>query len=718
MLNTFSNIPIKIKLPAIIVGSALILAIVMGVSNYFQASNSQEQSIDEGLIAVVEGRKAAFKDYLSSIEQDMRTLSQSDTVITAIADFGAAWATIDGDKAKTLQKLYIEDNPHPLGEKHKLDGAANDSSDYTRVHTIYHPWLRTFLEERGYYDIFLFDLDGNLIYTVFKELDYATNLNTGQWKDTDLGNAFRAGTAAGAPGTLSFFDFKPYAPSNDAPASFISTPVFGKDSKKIGVLVFQMPIDNINATMGITAGLGETGESYIVGEDLLMRSNSRFSKESTILKQKVDSETVKLALQGKSGVQRTIDYRGVEILSAYVPFEFNGAKWALLAEKDASEAMAPIVSMRNMMVLIAGGALLLIGLFGYLVSRGISGPIARLTDTMHALAGGNNDVEVIGGERGDELGAMAKAVEVFKENAIERVRLEAEQAEAQKLREQRAATVNDLITNFDNQVNQALGVVSSAATEMQGTAQSMSQIAEATSEQSTAVAAASEQATVNVETVASAAEEMSSSVQEIARQVQESSAITTSALGETEKATTEVRGLVEASQRIGEIVNLINDIASQTNLLALNATIEAARAGEAGKGFAVVASEVKNLATQTGKATEEIAAQVTGIQQATNSAVTVIEGVNGTVGQINEIASAISAAVEEQGAATEEIARNVQEASRGTQDVNSNISKVTEGANETGAAAQQVNTASEELSQQATGLTDQVKIFLDKVRAA
>ncbi|MDX9861522.1 MAG: nitrate- and nitrite sensing domain-containing protein [Rhodospirillales bacterium] len=355
----------------------------------------------------------------------------------------------------------------------------------------------------------------------------------------------------------------------------------------------------------------------------------------------------------------------------------------------------------------------------FFIARGIVKPIAGMTSVMGRLADGNLAIDVPNRDRGDEIGHMAEAVQVFKDNAIKVRELETEQkAMARRAEEEKRATLNRLADHFESSVGGVVDQVSSAATELEASSEAMSATAGQTTRQSTAVAVASEQASANVETVASAAEELSSSIAEISRQVAHASGIASAAVAEAQRVNTKVQGLAAAAAKIGEVVALITDIADQTNLLALNATIEAARAGEAGKGFAVVASEVKNLANQTAKATEEIGAQVAGIQMATNEAVAVIESISKTITEIDEVNSGVAAAVEEQGAATREIARNVEQAAIGTQEVSSNISGVSQAANETGSAAEQIHTAANELSHQSETLRAEVDKFLANVRAA
>ena len=373
----------------------------------------------------------------------------------------------------------------------------------------------------------------------------------------------------------------------------------------------------------------------------------------------------------------------------------------------------------RMALTVSGIALALGVLFAWLIAGGITRPVSAMTQAMAVLAGGDTDVEIPARGNRDEIGHMAEAVQVFKDNAIEKIRLEAEQVERERqAAEEKRAAMHQMAADFEASVGQVVSQVSSAATEMQSSSEAMSATAEETTRQAAAVAAASEQASSNVETVSSAAEELSSSIAEISRQVSQASQIASAAVKEAEQTNVKVQGLATAANKIGEVVSLITDIAEQTNLLALNATIEAARAGDAGKGFAVVASEVKNLANQTAKATDEIGAQIAGIQTATQEAVTAIEQITKTISKINEVNAGVASAVEEQGAATQEIARNVEQAAAGTQEVSSNIGGVSQAANDTGSAASQIQSASAELSRQSEVLKTEVEKFLANVQAA
>jgi methyl-accepting chemotaxis protein len=399
-----------------------------------------------------------------------------------------------------------------------------------------------------------------------------------------------------------------------------------------------------------------------------------------------------------------------------------GGQVIKLAYDAAQEQQTAMNATRNAIILwlvIIGVGIAAAGVvLGLVVANAIAKPVNALSNCMDQLAGGNLQAVVPNTEQKDEVGEMARAVQVFKENAVRVAALQAEQEQA-KLRaeaERRQGMLN-MADTFENAVMGLVEGVSSKASEMQSTSQDMSAAAQQTSAQATTVAAAAQQATSNVETVATAAEELSASIAEIARQVADAAKISSTASEETARTNRMVEALAKAADKIGEVVSLINDIASQTNLLALNATIEAARAGDAGKGFAVVANEVKSLANQTAKATEEISGQIGSVQEETRRAVEAIRTIATVIEQVHQISSGIASAVEEQGAATREIARNVQQAAHGTQEVSANIHGITETAADTGAASQRVLGAADDLARNADTLRSEVSRFLQGVRA-
>ncbi len=407
--------------------------------------------------------------------------------------------------------------------------------------------------------------------------------------------------------------------------------------------------------------------------------------------------------------QEQLDKELIEALTQLERFTANAAK---KAEEDEKLGIQLLIGST-----VAGLLISLVAAF--IIGRSISTPVTQITEVMSRLAQDDTEVQIDFTENRDEVGAMARAVQVFRDNAVEVKRLKVLQEEAdRKAAEDRANMLADVAAQIESNIGSIAQRMAAGATQVKSAAQQLSGNADQASSQSSTVASASEEASTNVQTVSSAAEELAASVSEITRQVSHSTEIAGRAVREVETTNAKVQSLTRAASQIGTVVALISDIAEQTNLLALNATIEAARAGEAGKGFAVVASEVKSLAGQTANATGEISAQVTEIQSATNEAIQAILAIGKVIDEINDTTTGIAAAVEEQGAATREIARNVEEAAAGTQEVSSNIAGVAQSVTSTGEQARELLSASETMDRDSVDLRQQVIDLANRVRTA
>jgi len=453
-MSWLSKLQISHKLPALVIGCVVVAGLALGISGAMVASSTIKHAEIQKLEAAADAYAHEMEVYFHAIATDIELNAHNPFTIESLKRIDEAWGNIDGDKLKTLQKTYITENKNPLGSKHLLDDGGT-KTEYDAVHAEIHPIFREHMERWGFYDVFLFNTNGDLVYSVYKELDYATNFKTngGEWAATDLGNAFRAGIALDK-GEEEFLDFKPYAPSAGAPASFISTAIFdGK--KRIGVLVYQMPIDSINNLMESPDSLGNTGEVILVGEDHLLRSDSRFTEESDILATEFKDGAVDAAISGNHTHADISHYRSTDMLMAASPFEFHGVHWAVVAVQGTSEALAGVANLQLTLAIVGLILLVVIGLIGWAFSRTITSPMKKITDTMRSLVENELDVEVPGLERQDELGSIARGVEVFRENAVKVAELGIEEAARQKALAERASMMDELQASFGAVVSAA-----------------------------------------------------------------------------------------------------------------------------------------------------------------------------------------------------------------------------------------------------------------------
>jgi len=563
------------------------------------------------------------------------------------------------ENAKALQSAYIGDNPHPLGEKDALKSSTN-AEPYDLVHDHFHFSARKVLQAFGLYDIFIVASDtGDVIYSTYKELDYATSLRSGPYKDSGLADAYRAALQLQAE-QVAMVDFRPYLPSYEAAAAFMSTPII-EAGKTVAVLIYQMPVDRISEIMTYggqwrEVGLGNSGESYLIGADLKLRSPSRFHVEdvdgftrslraagmnselvehltrggSSIGYLAVDTDSAKRAIGGETGVVTQQDYRGVKVVSAFTPLEIEGLNWALLSEEDEAEMLAPVFELRDNV--ISGSAIFAVlcmavsAVIGLYTSNRISAPIVSLSHQVSSIAE-NNDLRVVLPESGDdELRSLAAAVNGLVGGV--RGNFHTVQQAAQQLigaASDLASAVKRVTSSVDSQ-NHQCQQQASASTQMEASIQEVSRNANTTSLET-------EEATNVSADVFELIDRSVSGFGGLADEIRQA--------GET------VSTVDKGSQNIGVVLDVIRGIAEQTNLLALNAAIEAARAGEQGRGFAVVADEVRNLASKTAEATKEIDEMISKLQLDSKQAVAAMgEGVTRlavNVEQVSEIRDAIEA---------------------------------------------------------------------------
>ena len=698
------------KLALLFFAGAFVLCSALVLTASQLASSVANEQADKALTSATIGKRKSLSLALQQFHHGVQAFVSLPAAKDGILKMGAGWKNLKENQGAQLREIFVAKNTHAANERHLLV-EAQAKNYYTNSHKLVHGNIADLIAQGLFTDVALANTTGNIVYSYLKGEDFARAIEAPELSGHPTGIALKPLFKAAADKTLKpdsvFFSGFQVA-ANGKVSAVISAPVFYLDSF-FGAVAFTIQMDKLAAILTDATGIGESERAMLVNGDGLAVEIAGEGSQASAAVFKLDDIRIS---------DDTLRIDGDDWRFHAATDTFLGQSFTVMEAVTVSE-LAHAASRITFGVIIAGALSLLpfAAIMWWFTGR-MFAPLARLSVVSKQIADGDLSVDIEGAERADEIGEMARSIGIFKQNSIERERLSEERRDGHVAREKREQAIDVMIQAFRSEIQATLTTVETNFEKVALTAASLTDLSSTAAGSGAEAVKQSERASENVQAVASATEELNASIEEISRQVATTTDIVERTTANATSSNAKIGGLAEAANRIGDVVKLISDIAEQTNLLALNATIEAARAGEAGRGFAVVASEVKELASQTAKATEEISSQITGIQASTSDAVQEIGSVTQSIDEVNRYTATIADAVRQQGAATGEISRNVSQAAQGTMSVSSAVASLNNDVSESSRSAEVMSAATIEMKQASEALRESIDHFLTDVAAA